>query len=164
VEACIKTNQPDRAVEYIERSKARNLVDTLSTRDLYPKGNIPENIIDELKRLRREIVAEQRHLDIIEQNRSSEIAQLIGDSDNWLADRTRINELLEELEHLIQNQIDPIDPSFKTTQQVKAIAYSEIKNLIDDGTAIVEWYICNDNFYTFIITNSLEHPLSFFLS
>lgn len=53
VEAYIKTNHPDQALEYVERSKARNLVDTLSSRDIYPKGNISETIINELKRSRR---------------------------------------------------------------------------------------------------------------
>lgn len=159
VEAYIKTNHPDRALEYVERSKARNLVDTLSTRDIYSKGNISETIINELKRLRREIVAEQRRLDIIEQNRSSSMGQLIGDSDNWLKDRTHLNELLQQLDHLIKNEIDPIDPSFRATQQVKPISYSEIETLVDDRTTIVEWYICNDNFHTFIITHSSERPL-----
>ncbi|MBD2337424.1 CHAT domain-containing protein [Calothrix sp. FACHB-156] len=159
VEAYIKTNHSDQAIEYVERSKARNLVDTLSNRDIYPKGNIPETIINELKRSRQEIVAEQRRLDIIEQNRSSSMGQLIGDSDNWLKDRTRLNELLQQLDRLIKNEIDPIDPSFRATQQVKPIFYSEIKTLLDDRTAIVEWYICNDNFHTFIITHSSELPL-----
>lgn len=159
VEAYIKTNHPDQAIEYVERSKARNLVDTLSNRDIYPKGNIPETIINEIKRLRREIVAEQRRLEIIQQNRSSGMGQLIGDSDNWLKDRTHLNELLQQLDHLIKNEIDPIDPSFRATQQVKPISYSEIKTLLDDRTAIVEWYVCNDNFHTFIITDSSERPL-----
>ncbi|MBD2514707.1 CHAT domain-containing protein [Nostoc sp. FACHB-973] len=159
VEAYIKTNHPDQAIEYVERSKARNLVDTLSNRDIYPKGNIPETIINELKRSRQEIVAEQRRLDIIEQNRSSSMGQLIGDSDNWLKDRTRLNQLLQQLDRLIKNEIDPIDPSFRATQQVKPISSSEIKTLLDDRTAIVEWYICNDNFHTFITTHSSERPL-----
>jgi CHAT domain-containing protein len=159
VQAYVKTNHSDQALEYVERSKARNLVDTLSSRDIYPKGNISETIINELKRSRREIVAEQRRLDIIEQNRSSSIGQLIGDSDNWLKDRTCLNQLLQQLDRLIKNEIDPIDPSFRATQQVKPISYSEIKTLVDDRTALVEWYICNDNFHTFIITHPSEHPL-----
>ncbi|MEH2093480.1 CHAT domain-containing protein [Nostoc sp.] len=159
VKAYIKTNHPDQALEYVERSKARNLVDTLSSRDIYPKGNISETIINELKRSRQEIVAEQRRLDMIEQNRSSSMGQLIGDSDSWLKNRTRLNELLQQLNHLIKNEIDPIDPSFRATQQVKPISYSEIETLVDDRTTIVEWYICNDNFHTFIITHSSEHPL-----
>ncbi|RAM48113.1 MAG: hypothetical protein C6Y22_29615 [Hapalosiphonaceae cyanobacterium JJU2] len=104
-------------------------------------------------------MAEQRRLDITEQNRSSGMGQLIGDSDSWLKDRTRLNELLQQLDHLIKNEIDPIDPSFRATQQVKPISYGEIKTLVDDRTAIVEWYICNDNFHTFIIIHPSERPL-----
>lgn len=162
VEAYIKTNNPALALEYVERSKARNLVDILSTRDIYPKGNISETIINELKRLRREIVAEQRRLDMIEQNRSTGIlydtSELSTDSTDWLKDRDRLNQLLQQLDNLIITEIDPIDPNFRATQQVKPISYNEILNLVDDRTAIVEWYITDNNFHTFTITHQSQPP------
>lgn len=111
VQAYINTNQQDKAIEYVERSKARNLVDTLANRDIYPKGNISETIITELKKLRREIVAEQRRLEIIEQNFSSSIisstGDLMRDSSAWIKDRTRLHELLQQLDNLIKKEIDP---------------------------------------------------------
>jgi CHAT domain-containing protein len=168
VEAYIKTNNPYRALEYVERSKARNLVDMLSTRDIYPKGNISETIINELRRLRRETVTEQRRLEIADQNRSTGIlynaSELSTDSTAWLKDRDRLNQLLQQLDNLIITEIDPIDPSFRATQQVKPISYIEIQNLVDDRTAIVEWYITDDNFYTFIITHNSQHPQVCFTS
>ncbi len=168
VEAYIKTNNPYRALEYVERSKARNLVDILSTRDIYPKGNISETIINELRRLRRETVTEQRRLEIADQNRSTGIlynaSELSTDSTAWLKDRDRLNQLLQQLDNLIITEIDPIDPSFRATQQVKPISYIEIQNLVDDRTAIVEWYITDDHFYTFIITHKSQHPQVWFTS
>jgi tetratricopeptide (TPR) repeat protein len=63
VQACINTNQLDKAVEYVERSKAYNLVELLANPDLYPTGDIPEYILNELVRLRREIPAKERILE-----------------------------------------------------------------------------------------------------
>jgi tetratricopeptide (TPR) repeat protein len=63
VQACINTNQLDKAVEYVERSKARNLVELLANPDLYPTGDIPAYILNELVRLRREIPVTERLLE-----------------------------------------------------------------------------------------------------
>jgi len=160
--ASIRANQPGKALEYVERSRSRNLVELLVNRDLYPKGNIPETVVNELKRLRREVVAEQRRLDITEQNRSGGLISGNGepmlDSAAWLKNRDRLNELFQQLDNLIATKIDPIDPNFKATQQVKPISYTEIQNLVDDRTAIVEWYIIDDRFYTFIIAHQSQHP------
>lgn len=68
VQACINNGQLEQAIAYVERSKARNLVDLLATRDLYPKGEIPEIVINELDRLRREITTRQRRLENTQQN------------------------------------------------------------------------------------------------
>ncbi|WP_293156828.1 MULTISPECIES: CHAT domain-containing protein [unclassified Microcoleus] len=41
VQSYVNIDLPDRAIEYVERSKARNLVDILSSRGLYPTKKIP---------------------------------------------------------------------------------------------------------------------------
>lgn len=40
VQSYVNIDRPDRAIEYVERSKARNLVDILSSRELYSKKKI----------------------------------------------------------------------------------------------------------------------------
>jgi tetratricopeptide (TPR) repeat protein len=62
VQSCINTQQFDKAIEYAERSKSRNLVELLATRDLYPKGNIPPDILSQLDTLRRQVLSEERRL------------------------------------------------------------------------------------------------------
>jgi tetratricopeptide (TPR) repeat protein len=63
VQACINTNQLDKAVEYVERSKAYNLVELLANPDLYPTGDIPAYILNELPHLRQEIPVTERLLE-----------------------------------------------------------------------------------------------------
>jgi CHAT domain-containing protein len=156
VQVCIQVGQPYKAIEYIERSKARNLVELLHNRDLSYRGDIPETVINELKHLRREIVAEERRLDIAQQNRPmgtiSEVSEQMSSSAAWLKERTYLNELLKRQNDLITNEIEPIDPSFRATQQIKPIPFSKIQELLDDRTALIEWYITSDTFLTFIIT------------
>ena len=55
VEVCLELKNYTEAIEYVERSKARNLVELLATRDLYPKGEIPQAVQTEVQRLRQEI-------------------------------------------------------------------------------------------------------------
>ena len=91
IQACIHSGDFKKAFEYVERSKARNLVELLANRDIYPK-NCPETVVNELKRLRREIVAEQHRLDIVNQNSSYGMMN----SDAWLQERDKLTSSPDE--------------------------------------------------------------------
>ncbi|NEP02084.1 MAG: tetratricopeptide repeat protein [Symploca sp. SIO2E9] len=62
VEVCLELNYRDQAIEYIERSKTRNLIELFATRDLYPQAEIAEAARKQLQQLRQEIEEEQRRL------------------------------------------------------------------------------------------------------
>jgi tetratricopeptide (TPR) repeat protein len=134
VEVCVDTQQFDLAIEYVERCKSRSFIELLHTRDLLPKGDIAEDIINELKRLRQESVTEQRRLEIAQQNQGTSMISAPGEqvdsSVAWLQNRTRLNELVKQLDNLITYKIDPIDPNFKTTQKVNFISFKDVQNLL----------------------------------
>ena len=166
VEVCIELKNYTAAIEYAERSKARNLVELLATRDLYPKGDIPETVINELSRLRREIDAEQRRVDIEQTNPNSNGGTISGERspqiDNLQTtsrDQTNLTQLRQQLNELIAREIKPIDPDFALTQEVKGISYSEIQSLTAENTAILQWYIISDRFLAFIITPESPTPI-----
>ncbi|NQE36930.1 CHAT domain-containing protein [Microcoleus asticus] len=165
VEVCIKLQRYTEAVEYAERSKARNLVELLANRDIKPKGNIPETVLNELSRLGREIEAEQRQLDIEQINRNSNGSRILGerslkiDSLTTSRDSTHLTKLRKQLDELIAHEITSIDPDFSLTQKVKPILYKDIQTLIGENTAILEWYIIGDKFLTFIITPQSPTPI-----
>ncbi|WP_262382358.1 CHAT domain-containing protein, partial [Microcystis aeruginosa] len=153
VQSYLNLNQPDRALEYVERSKTRYLVQLLTDRDIYPKGNIPQTIITELDRLRRAIIGEEQQLAIQEQTRNrGGILTLDEQKQPILNDYTHLNQLKQELNQLIDREITPIDPTFSLTQKVESIPLSEIQSLIDQDTAILEWYIAGDSIMAFIVT------------
>ena len=165
VEACIELQRYTEAIEYVERSKARNLVELLANRDIKPKGNIPETILNELSRLGREIEAEQRQLEIEQINRNSNGGRILGerslqiDSLTTSRDFTHLTKLRKQLDELIAHEITPIDPDFSLTQKVKPILYKDIQTLTGENTAILEWYIIGDKFLTFIITAQSPTPI-----
>jgi CHAT domain-containing protein len=166
VEVCIELKHYTKALEYVERSKARNLVELVATRDLYPKGDIPETVLNELSRLRREIEAEQRRLDNQQTNRNSNGGTISGERGLQIdtlqttsRDQTHLIQLWQQLDELLVGDIKPIDPDFLLTQEVKGIFYSDIQALTAENTAILEWYILGDKFLTFIITPQSPNPI-----
>jgi len=70
------------------------------------------------------------------------------------AERSKARNLVEQLNSLITEQIQPHDPSFTLTQQVKGILFQEIQALLpDDKTALIEWYSLDNIFVAFIVTH-----------
>ncbi|PNJ96822.1 CHAT domain-containing protein [Cylindrospermopsis raciborskii C04] len=145
VRACIELHQYGKAVELVERSKSRNLVELLENKHLYPKGNIPSRIYGELDRLRQAIRNEVRLLEIQGEKRS----------------HGQLNTLIEELDQFITSQVKPLDPHFSLTQRVEPITISKILKLVgaDPRRVILEWYFTDDVLYTFIITANPDVPI-----
>ncbi|MBW4574489.1 MAG: CHAT domain-containing protein, partial [Aphanothece sp. CMT-3BRIN-NPC111] len=174
VQACINANHLERAIETVERSKSRTLVELLENRDLYPKGNIPPAIRQQLDRLRRQISVQQQ---LLEEINSSPLAnggqegdlespltnerqagvQRAGDSPSFSrqyidTQRQALQASQRELGELL-NQIKHLDPEFTLTQRVEPIHLAEIRTLLDADAAILEWHIGSKGFQTFIITH-----------
>ncbi|MFB2881344.1 CHAT domain-containing protein [Floridanema aerugineum] len=126
VEVCIQMERYTEAVEYAERSKAQNLIELLSVKDLYPKGEIPPQVRQELQQLRLRIAQENQRLKQAE-------------SKNY----DLINQLRQDLAAKY-----PYTP----------LNFGEIKQLTDEKTAIIEWYILGSSFCVFIITKDPPQP------
>jgi CHAT domain-containing protein len=159
VQACINTDQSDRALEYVERSKARNLVELLAARDLYPRGNVPQTVIEELARLRREIVTEQRRIEM--RSGVGEIANLemLPALAAFQESRTYLNQLQQELEELIRQDIQPYDSAFSLTQRVEPVTFEQMRDLLPNSqTALIEWYIAEETFLAFIVAPHSQTP------
>jgi CHAT domain-containing protein len=149
VQAHLNLNQPDKALEYIERSKARNLVELMTQKNLKPQG-VDRATIEQWDELRQRVVNEQIRL----QSRS--INQNISSSDKlmpYVSDDSHLQEYQQALDNFIEQKITPIDPTFKLTQKVEPIPFKDIQDLIDEQTAILEWYITEDKIIAFIVSS-----------
>ncbi|HAX78337.1 MAG TPA: hypothetical protein DCY88_21565 [Cyanobacteria bacterium UBA11372] len=163
VEVCLELGkqQPEyynRALEFVERSKARHLVELLVRKNLYPKRNFYTNqnhyqktcyLLDQL---RRQIPAKQRQL------------EACGDWQSQLENRSTKLRIQQELNYLQQQwdnllqEINQVDPRFKSIQQVEPISFSNIQAIAAPDTAIIQWYIADDKIVTFVVSDRSPHP------
>jgi CHAT domain-containing protein len=126
VEVCIALKRYAEAVEFAERSKGQNLIELLSVKDLYPQGEIPSEVRQELQQLRQRIAEENRRLQQAPKKNYDTINQLRQD--------------------------------FAAKSLYTPLKFGEIQQLVDEKTAIVEWYILVDSFCAFIITSENSRP------
>jgi CHAT domain-containing protein/tetratricopeptide (TPR) repeat protein len=150
-------NEPEyylKAIEYIERSKARNLVELLANKNIYPKLELYknqehdyQNICQQLDKLRQQIPALQRQLQLSEndEEKAQQIHQLLS-------------ELRQQQTNLLE-QINKVDQKFKYTQKVEPISFEKIRSLCGENGAILEWYIVYEQFFLFIITPQSKIPI-----
>ncbi len=160
VVVCLELKNYTKAIEYVERSKARNLVELLANKDIYPEREVYPNSelyqshCQQLEQLRREIPGKQRELEIFGSSREREEEN----RDRIKVVRSEINHLQKNLNELLA-KINQIDKRFAFTQEVKKIPFSDIQSLTDENTAIVEWYITGSQILTFIVTRHHPHPI-----
>jgi CHAT domain-containing protein len=161
VQACINDGQIEKALETVERSKSRNLVELLANSELEPKG-ADASLKQKLRTLRSTISSIRQLLAQADNNttfnrdsfqgfRSSETSSY---NREYIAQQ---RELLQEYQRQLDEvfaQCQQLDPAFTLTQKVNHITVAEIRDLIDPHTAILEWYIGTDSFQIFIVTQS----------
>ena len=150
VQAYLNLNQPKRALEYIERSKARNLVELMTQKNLHPQG-VDCATIDQWDKLRQRVVNEQIRL----QNQS--INQNLSRTDNltpYVTNQSNLNEYQQELDNFIALKITPIDPTFKLTQKVEPISFQNIQALTDPETCLLQWYVTSEKILAFVVSDN----------
>nr|WP_223210061.1 CHAT domain-containing protein [Microcystis aeruginosa] len=146
VQAHLNLNQPEKALEYIERSKGRNLVELITQKNLQPQG-VSQEIIAQLNELKQRVVNEQIRL----QHQS--INQKLMQSDNltpYVQDHSYLKEYKQDLDNFIAREIK--DPLFSLTQKVEPIPFTEIQALTDAETCLLQWYITGEKILAFVVS------------
>jgi CHAT domain-containing protein len=152
VQAHLNLNQLEKALEYIERSKGRNLVELMTQKNLQPQG-VNQEIITQLDELKQRVVNEQIRL----QHQS--INQNLMRSDNltpYVQDQSYLKEYQQELDSFIGREIKPIDPLFSLTQKVEPTPFTEIKSLTDSEAFLLQWYITEEKILAFVVSSDRE--------
>lgn len=131
VEVCLKLGSLTEAIEYVERSKTRNLVEQILERD--SKTIFPLDVVAQLETYRDQIAAGQYQI----QNGKAENSQDLAE---------RLQELQLQRNEL-QNRYLPVGYDFK---------FNSFQATLNENTAIIEWYILNDKILSFLITKTGE--------
>ncbi|MEH2087182.1 CHAT domain-containing tetratricopeptide repeat protein, partial [Nostoc sp.] len=131
IKVCLQLNKTTEAIEYVERSKTRNLVEQILERD--SKTIFPPEVFTQLEKYRDEIATGQYQI----QNGKAKNPKVLAQHLQQL--RKQRNEL--------QNQYLPVGYGFK---------FDSFQDSLDEHTAIIEWYILNDKILAFIVTKTGE--------
>jgi CHAT domain-containing protein len=157
MQSCINHQQYHKAVQTVERSKSRYLVELFTNKEIYPK-TATESEKQQLRDFRRQIAASRQFLEPESFSSDLENAENSESPDTQRATQTRslspesfqqekdkLATTLQKLEQLLK-QIKKREPEFTLTQKVEPINIAEFQQTLDTETAIVEWYIGNPKF------------------
>ena len=126
VEVCLVLGKEREAISYIERSKTRNLVEQILNRDL--KSIFPPEVVKQLEELENQIATRQNLIQT-------------GKAENYQNLAQNLQALRQQRQQL-QDEYLPIGPSFE---------FTSLQNIVDDKTAIIEWYITSDKILSVVI-------------
>ena len=128
VQVCLQLQEKTLALEYIERSKTRNLVELILGHDR--KTIFPPNVVTQLEQLRDEIDTGQYEIQNAKVENPKSLAQ-------------HLKELRERKKNL-EDKYLAVGSSFD---------FKKFQETLNKNTAVIEWYITNTGFETFIITS-----------
>jgi CHAT domain-containing protein len=165
VKVCLGLGYSDRAIEYIEQNKGHSSIELLVNYNINPKNNVSDLNLNKLKTFSLEIFLEYLQLKSKDKNRfiddgiTQEDSQLLWDNFLVPQHQTRLAQLQEQMDELITQENLPKNLKFNLNQRVDSITFDRIKSLVpDEKTAILEWYLQDDSFQTFIITKQSDTP------
>jgi CHAT domain-containing protein len=157
VQACINNKQLDKAIEYVERSRSKRLVDLMASNDLYSSAEIPDEIqqyLQEFEQLQQQIDKERGHnepsSDFVD-NSKLDNSKL----DNSRAALAAYNQTIADLEAdklLIWEQFRRLDPVLAGQIRVNPLKFPSIQKLIDKPTtAILSFYTTASDTLIFVV-------------
>ena len=187
MQSCINHQQYHKAVQTVERSKSRYLVELFSNSEIYPK-TATETEKQQLQNLRSQIAASQQLLEtetpsplplsppltkgrpggVPEDSPSQPTTQTRSLSPEYFQQqKAQLETTSQQLTQLLE-QIKQREPEFTLTQKVEPIDITKFQQTLDTETAIVEWYIGNNSNsedswggLAFIITRDSIKPVTY---
>ncbi|NER35692.1 MAG: tetratricopeptide repeat protein [Oscillatoria sp. SIO1A7] len=156
VQACVNSGQLDRALETVERSRSKRLVDLMASNDLYRGGEIPsevEEYLNQYQNLQKEIDRERRRYEI---DNSPELAGFGTSRRRERVGRAPDDPRLAELEaqkQEIWQQLRRKDPVLAGQIQVNPLDFGQLQQLLggERETAILSFYSTSKDSYIFIL-------------
>ncbi|MEG5220431.1 CHAT domain-containing protein, partial [Microcoleus sp. ARI1-A5] len=164
MQSCINHQQYDKALQTIERSKSRYLVELFTNSEIYPK-TATDTEKQQLQNLRRQIAASQQLLEtetpsppplsppltkgrpggVPDDSPSQRTTQTRSLSPEYFQQqKAQLETTSQQLTQLLE-QIKQREPEFTLTQKVEPIDITKFQQTLDTETAIIEWYIGNSN-------------------
>lgn len=152
IQACIQTNQINLALEYIEASRSRRLVELFSSNDFTVTNN--DNISTEMLMYIEQFEALQKDIDQerLKTNQVNSNQDLVINTRAILENLNENIEFLEKQKQKLWQQIRELDPVLAGEIKTTEVNLATIQSLIDfQNTAILSFYLTEENSYIFVI-------------
>lgn len=162
VQTCINFGRLDKAIEYVERSRSRHLVDLIVSNDLYCAKEITPELqehLQEYERLHKQIdrlyFTRHQNRDLIANNSLSHLLAEVEFSQYnraaWESYNQNIKAWEEQKEQLFE-KLRELDPVLVSQIQVDSPKFANIQQLItNQTTAILSFYSTYDDTYIFTV-------------
>jgi CHAT domain-containing protein len=139
VSLLVDMGETDKAFNYAERSRARNLIDLLGNQRLNLKGAVDQAMYDRQRRLRAEI-DEQEAL----------LAQSVKESERVVYGNalTRLNDEYDDLLLKIQAE----NPELASIVSVNPLTLSGLRDLLEPGVGLLAYYVVPDEILCWLVT------------
>jgi len=160
IQAYVNSGKIDKAIEYVDRSSSKRLVDLMASNDLYAGGEIPPEVQQYLQQhdtLQAQIDAERERLQADFDSSQQQTDKPTDKGSLALARATReaATQTIIELEaqkQQVWEQMRRLDPVLAGEVQVTPLDFATIQKLLDSPkTAILNFFTTNNDTHIFII-------------
>ena len=138
IKLLVEQGEYTRAFYYLEKTKARNLLESLSINSVNIENLIPEELLNE------------RNYIIKLRNNLSKDLFMSGYSETVMNNIEQLDYQLKEIERQIELEV----PYAYEIESAKVFSAEEIQNNLDDNEIILEYGIVQNDLYLFILTNN----------
>ncbi|MBS9769996.1 MAG: CHAT domain-containing protein, partial [Trichodesmium erythraeum GBRTRLIN201] len=183
VQACVKTQQYDKALETVERFRCRRLLDLILAKHFYKAHEVPEDI----RNLEAQMEDKQREIDCLRQRLTTPkgVQEQTGGSphvsrDEWDDITEEVEKLITEKQEIWQ-QLRELDPVLSEGIQAPTVSVETMKELLETpqqpgaafdvtgskspspqqkggkqtkDVALLSFYTTDDDTYVFILTQA----------
>ena len=152
IHACIQTHQYDQALQTVERTRSKRLVDLMATPDAYGDGKVPPEVQTKLHALgqKQDKINQHRLDDLGTANRELSGAG-VRSRGAWTAETAEIARLEAEKQQLLDD-LSRTDPETASLQAVRPLSPDEMQALLDrPDVAILSFYTTTTDTHIFIL-------------
>jgi CHAT domain-containing protein len=146
-----KMGQPPEAFHYLERARARVMLDTLAGKAFSSKNREQNELLVEERDLRKRIDEISMGPEEISVDAPQEIEESVSKSQEV---EKRISELerLQSKHRVILERIKKLNPELASLVSINPLKASEIQALLDADTALLEYFGGSQDRFVFVVT------------
>jgi CHAT domain-containing protein/Tfp pilus assembly protein PilF len=146
VDLLLAQKKPERAVEVLERSRARVLLEMLTAAHVDIRKGADASLLEQERSLQESLTAKSdRRLRLLEQtNRQNQLATITKE----------IEDLEKQLQD-VEERLRVSSPGYAALTQPQPLTFSEIRQLLDSDTLLLEYSLGEQHSYVFAVTSDL---------